>query len=165
MNAITKFGTAAMVATAAGLTLGLAPATAAPTQSGANLWVFPDPANSANYRVTVKGMYPMSEYDAHGYINNISNDSTPGYILYIIAGDDGRTQIIENVRYDGAGPRDGGYLRAEADGIHFLQEISVPRDYLNEDSDGADEVFVAARFVDVDQGVRTAYTNVVTGEF
>ena len=66
-------GTAVVAAATIGLTAGPAPASAAPRPSGATIYVVPDPANSANYRVTIKGVFPMSEYDAVGS----STTSTP----------------------------------------------------------------------------------------
>jgi hypothetical protein len=159
-------GATVVAAAAVGLTAGLAPASAAPAQSGANLYIYPDPANSANYRVTIKGMYPMSEYDAHGYIININNGQTEGHMVYDIYGDDGRPDYITPARkYPGAGADTEGYLRAESDGIHFLREISLPKGELNEDTDGVDEIYTRALFVDSDWGTRSAYTNVVTGTF
>ena len=71
-------GTAVVAAATIGLTAGPAPASAAPRPSGATIYVFPDPANSANYRVMITGVFPMSEYDAVGFINNINTGEPPG---------------------------------------------------------------------------------------
>jgi hypothetical protein len=166
-NIASLIGSAAVMAAAVGLTAGLTPASAAPAPSpGVNLWVFEDPANRANYRVTFRGVFPMDEYSAHGYINHLNDGERPGYVVYELIGDDGHeTWITPAHRIDGNGPRDGGYLRAESDGIHFMQEISIPKDHLNEDRDGVDEVYGEVAFVDADGGARFAVTNVATGSF
>jgi hypothetical protein len=160
-----------------GLTEGLAPASAAPNQTpGVNLYVFPDPANSTNYRVTVKGMFPMSEYDAHGYINNLGTGERPdgvkivGGIEYNLLGDDpdNNDRGLSQHWFPLAGSGPEGYLKAESDGIHYLREISLPKSALNEDDgvfDDTDEVYAYVRFVDGDGGVRRAYTNPVSGTF
>jgi hypothetical protein len=168
MKAIsTTIAGAVIAAAAVGLTAGLTPASAAPAQSGGELYISPDPTNSANYRVFIKGVYPMSEYDAHGYINNIDNGETQGYMVYDLFGDDGsRSDLVMPARqYKGAGEDDFGHLRAESDGIHFYRVISLPKGQLNEDTDGRDELYARAIFVDSDWGTRTAHTNVVTGNF
>src|SRR5215208_2812192 len=127
-----------------GLTEGLAPASAAPNQTpGVNLYVFPDPANSANYRVTVKGMFPMNEYDAHGYINNLGTGERPGGIEYNILGDDPDNNdrgLTGGHWFPLAGSDPEGFLKAESDGIHFLREISVPKNTLNEDDGVFDDL-------------------------
>jgi hypothetical protein len=164
---------AAAALAAVGLTTGLAPVSAAPTQtSGTTLSVTPDPANSANYyRLAVKGMFPMNEYDAHGFINNLNTGTLPGGggINYVILGDDpDSNDHVIGAHFYRAGTRSTGYLTAESDGIHFFQIISVPKSLLNED-DGAfdytDEVYVVADFVDGDGGKRKAFSNPVSGTF
>jgi hypothetical protein len=70
---------AALAATTLGLTVGLAPASAAPTQTpGTTLAVTADPANPGYYRLAVKGTFPMNEHDAHGFINNLEPGESPG---------------------------------------------------------------------------------------
>jgi hypothetical protein len=163
----------ALAATSIGLTAGLAPASAAPTQTpGTTLSVTPDPANSANYyRLAVKGMFPMNEYDAHGFINNLETGEHPGGIDYGLFGDDpdSNDRLLGNMyAYRGAATRSTGHLTAESDGIHFFQIISVPKSLLNEDDgvfDDTDEVYVTAEFVDGDGGKRRAFTNPVSGTF
>jgi hypothetical protein len=166
--------TAALAAVTVGLTAGLAPASAAPAQTpGASLVVTSDPANSANYRVVVKGVYPMNEYDAHGFINNIGTGERVGGMDYAIKGDDpDSNDLILGDRHfnPGAGHGQSGYLVAESDGIHYFEIISVPKGLLNEDfkfdgTDATDEVYVQADFIDGDGGVRTQYTNPVSGSF
>jgi len=166
-------GAAVLAAATIGLTAGLAPASAAPTQTpGTTLAVTPDAANGENYRrVTVKGMFPMNEYDAHGFINNLGTGTLPGGggINYIVLGDDpdSNDHAIGSA-FHRAGTRSTGYLTAKSDGIHFFQIISMPKNHLNEDDgafDDTDEVYVEARFVDGDGGTRSAFTNPVTGTF
>lgn len=172
MNAINKIGLAAALA-AATIGLGTAvPASAAPTQTpGANLYIFNDPASHGNYRVTVKGLFPMSEYDAHGYINNINTGKRPGGIEYNIHADDpdNNDARIKGEFFPGAGKGPGpGYLVAEADGIHYHREFVLPWNALNEDDglfDDTDEIYVYVRFIDADSGVRRAYTNALSGVY
>jgi hypothetical protein len=170
-NIGTLIGAIAAAAAAVGLTVGLAPASAAPTQSGANLAIYPDTATPGNYRVRVSGVFRMSEHDAHGFINNINTGERPGGMRYIYNGDD-PGQHDPNVAgsgwYPGAGAHHGGYLRAESDGIHYYQEISVPKGQLNEDPnyfDDNDEIYVEAVFVDADGVGRTQVSNVITNLF
>lgn len=156
-----------------GLSTGLTPASAAPTQTpGTTLVVYPDPANAGYYRLAVKGNFPMNEHDAHGFINNLETGEFPGGIDYgIIADDpgfDGGGLLGNMYAYRGAATRSTGYLTAESDGIYFFQIISVPKSLLNEDDgafDDTDEVYVMAEFVDGDGGKRIAYSNPVSGAF
>lgn len=178
MNAMKKAklpiaAAAALVAATMGLTVGLAPASAAPSQTpGTSLVVTSDPANGANYyRVVVKGFYPMNEYDAHGFINNLGTGERVGGMDYAIRGDDpdSNDSVLGNrYFYAGAGERSTGYLTAQPDGIQYFQIISVPKSLLNEDDgvfDDTDEIYVQADFVDGDGGKRTQYTNAVSGIF
>lgn len=172
-NIPTLIAAAALAATTVGLTAGLAPASAAPTQTpGTTLVVSPDPQNGEKYRrVNVKGMFPMNEHDAHGFINNLETGAHPGGVDYGVFADDPDSSdrlIGPTYQYRGAGTRSTGYLTAESDGIHFFQIISVPTRLLNEDVgrfDNVDEVYVQVDFVDGDGGIRTAYTNPVRGAF
>jgi hypothetical protein len=175
MNAITKIGSvigvAAVVATGLGLTAGLIPASAAPTQNGANLQIYADSANSANVRIRVEGVFKMSEHDAHGFINNLNTGAKPGGIVYYYFADDpgqNDVDVTASRWFPGAGAHDGGYLRAESDGIHYYQEISVPKGDLNEDPnyfDDNDEIYVQASFIDGDGLARLQTSNVITGLF
>jgi hypothetical protein len=162
---------AALAATTIALTAGLAPASAAPTQTpGTTLEVVPDPVNAGHHRVAVRGVFPMNEYDAHGFINNLGTGTSPGGMDYRLFGDDpgsNDAQIGNTFAYRAPFPSTG-YLHAEADGIHFGQLISVPDSLLNEDVgafDNIDEVYVEADFVDGDGGKRTAITNPDTGVY
>jgi hypothetical protein len=170
-NIGTLIGAAAVAAAAVGLTVGLAPASAAPTQSGANLTIYPDTATPGNYRLVVSGVYRMSEYDAHGFINNINTGERPGGIAYSYQGDDPGQHdpsVTSSGWYPGAGVHHGGYLRAESDGIHYHQEISVPKGQLNEDPnyfDDNDEIYVVVNFIDGDGLGRIQVSNVITNLF
>jgi hypothetical protein len=167
---------AAVAVTAIGLTAGLGTASAAPTQTpGTTLVIIPDHLNGPDYvRVNVKGVFPMNEYDAHGFINNLDTGTLPegGGINYILLADDpDSNDSAIGAYFYRAGTQSTGYLTAESDGIHFFQIISVPKGLLNEDDgvidamDDTDEVYVDARFVDGDGGQRSAYSNVVNGTF
>jgi hypothetical protein len=85
-----KIGHVGAIAGAVGFVIGLAsaPATAAPTQSGARLFVYTDSATSDKTRVTVEGAFPMSEADTVGYLNNIYTGKQPGGMEYLYYGDD-----------------------------------------------------------------------------
>ena len=171
MTAVKMVGLAAATAAMAiGLAAGTAPASAAPTATaGHTLNIQPYPGNPSAYLVTVKGVFPMDEYSAHGYINNISTGERPGGIEFNIhADDEGGDPRLSGLFIPGTGPRDNGDLRAQSDGIHYFQTISVPKNLLNEDSgvfDDNDEIFAYVRFVDGDSGVRRAYTNAITALF
>jgi len=53
-------GVELLAAAALGLSAGAPPASAAPAQSGANLFVAQDPANPGQLLVSVHGTFPMS---------------------------------------------------------------------------------------------------------
>jgi hypothetical protein len=158
-------GGAAMTAAAMGLTAGLAPATAAP--AGAKLSVFP--VNTATHRVTIEGVFPMSEADAVGFINNINTGALPGEMSYAIYGDDPTGISNRGVhRFPGAGVQEMGHLIATPDGLHYLRILELPRGVLNEDDnafDNEDEIYVRAQFRDADGGTRAQISNVVTANF
>lgn len=79
----------ATVAVAAlGLTAALAPASAAPGPSGANLHIIEDPDNQGNYLLAILGRFPMPQADAVGFLNNINNGDCQGGMNYYIFGDD-----------------------------------------------------------------------------
>jgi len=175
-NAPSLIGGAAVLAAATiGLTTGLAPASAAPTQTpGVNLNVLQDPANAAQYRAQVRGVFPMNEYDAHGFINNLdTGNGAYGGIGYNIFGDDPDSNdplLGDHFYYNGPRNEGGGYLIAQPDGISYYQDISVPKYLLDEDFDfdggtETDEIYVEVKFVDGDGGVRKAYTNAVSRVF
>lgn len=98
MNATKKMaallGSAAVISTAVGLTVGVAPATASPAQNGATLRVFEDPANHNNFSVQIKGVFPMQEPDAVGFLVHVNDGNYPGGpgpggMIYYLEGDDG----------------------------------------------------------------------------
>ena len=161
----TVLGGAAMDATIAGLTAGVAPASAAPSQSpGSTLSIVDQNITGAgNNRVIVYGFYPMQKPDAVGYLNNLSAGC--GGMHYIVWGDDGGEQYLFDRNYPGVHDDIDGFIRATDRGLEYLQQFVVPASVLNEDSDGTDEVFVRARFVDGDCGSRVQNTNVVNGDF
>jgi len=169
MNALKKvasmLGGAAVLAAITGLAAGVAPASAAPHQTpGSNLYIYQDPANPANWALGIEGVFPMSEYDAHGFINNINTAERPGGVNYTIIGDDPDSKALYGRWFPGAGWDSDGGLYAQSDGIRFTRTLSVPKSTLNED-DGIDEIYVYVGFVEADGGVRRAHTNVVHGNF
>jgi hypothetical protein len=168
MNTVGRL-TAIAVALGVGLALASTPATAAPTASGARLSIYTDPATPKTSRVTIDGLFPMSEADAVGFLNNIYTGAQPGGMEYRIFRDDngdesgGRTYWIA-----GNGSFDGYHLMATREGIHHLFIINESNDFLNEDDsvlDDDDEIYVQATFVDADGGRRSQISNVVTGRF
>jgi hypothetical protein len=171
-NIASLIGGAAMLAAATvGLTAGAAPASAAPTQNGAKLFVAQDPANPGQMLVSVHGTFPMNGHDAHGFINNLNTGSVPGGMRYeIFADDDGsgdRTATL-NRWFGGAGVSGEGHLYATDTGIHYHHGYSVPKADLNEDDafyNDIDEVYARATFVDGDGGNRRQISNVVTQQF
>src|SRR5215208_203690 len=66
-------GGAAAIAAVVGMTAGLALAAAAPAQSGATLYVYEDPKNADNYRVSIKGVFPMQQPDAVGFLVHVND--------------------------------------------------------------------------------------------
>ncbi len=154
-----------------GLSMGATPASAAPTQSGANLFIAQDPGNPGQLLVSVHGTFPMSGYDAHGFINNLNTGSAPGGMRYEIFGDDdgsGDRTVTLNRWFGGAGASGEGHLYATDTGIHYRRQYTVPKADLNEDDaflDDNDEVYAKATFVDGDGVNRSQISNVVTNQF
>lgn len=164
----------AAVIAAIGLTAGLAPASAAPRPSpGVTLGIADDPANSANYLLTIRGLFPMSEGAAYDRLTNLAGGGGMDYIVYADdpGGDDGR--IGNPHGFLGTPGPPGGVLIATPDGLSFSRQISVPKGQLDEDfcfsfgcSDDTDEVYVFARFVQGNgAGPLGAYTNAISGKF
>lgn len=167
---------AAVAVLTVGLAAGVAvsPATAAPNQSGANLRV--TAIGSGQYKVEIWGVYPMSGYDAHGYINNLGTGrmmeltGQPGGMAYHIYGDDSGPN--DGARwytfYPGAGTTLDGQLYATDSGIGYYRSFTVPSSTLNEDDsvfDRTDEIYVDANLIDGDMGSHRVYSNVVVGRF
>ena len=98
-----------------------------------------------------------------GYLNNLSAGC--GGMHYIVWGDDGGEQYLFDRNYPGVHDDVDGFVRATDRGLEYLQQFVVPASVLNEDTDGTDEVFARARFVDGDCGSRVQNTNVVKGNF
>jgi hypothetical protein len=155
---------ASLAATSVGLTAGVAPASAARAQSGATLYIFEDPAIHTNYRVTIKGLFPMEQADAVGYLNNINDGKCEGGMSYHVHGDDGDPQHIVTKVFHGAHSDPEGYLRATPEGLEYLREIPLRKGFLNED-DGTDEIYAQAIFLDSDCISSVQTTQVLTGEF
>jgi hypothetical protein len=169
MNASKKItsliGAVAACAAVIGMTAGLAPASAAPSQSpGTMLTIVDQNVTGAGYnRVIVQGTYPMEKPDAVGYLNNLSAGC--GGMHYILWGDDGNEQYLFDRNFHGVHDDVDGFIRATDRGLEYWQQFVVPASVLNEDNDGTDEVFARARFVDGDCGSRVHNTNVVKGDF
>lgn len=159
-----------------GLGIGLAatPSTAAPNQSGADLRI--TSVGPGQYKVEIWGVYPMSAYDAHGYINNLGTgrmmelSGQPGGMAYHIYGDDSGSN--DSARwynfYPGAGTTLDGQLYATDSGIGYYRAFTVPSSTLNEDDsvfDRTDEIYVDANLIDGDMGSHRVYSNVVVGRF
>lgn len=175
-NIESLIGGAAVVAAALGLTVGLAPASAAPAQSpGVNLsWAY-HPGDKSFVALTVQGVYPMSEGAAHELINNIKSSGRGGIEYNIFADDQGENDtVVSGAWFPGAGVENpsGAHLFAGKDGVHFGRVLTVRADLLNEDKDPNwgigdthDEIYVQTRFVPGDGSSRGATTNLVSGQF
>ncbi len=158
-------GGAGVAAATLAMTAGLAPASAAPSQSPGSTLTIVDQniTGPGKNRVIVYGVYPMEKPDAVGYLNNLSAGC--GGMHYIVWGDDGGEQYLIDRNYPGVHDDIDGFVRATDRGLEYLQQFEVPASVLDEDTDGGDEVFVRARFVDGDCGSRVQNTNVVKGSF
>ena len=175
MNALMKtpalIGGTVLAAATIALTAGLAPAAAAPAPSGARLYIYTDPANPATHRVTVEGVFPMSEADAVGFLNNMNTGDTGG-MTYMIVGDDpggdgGNVLVTRSVPGVGGTPEEGR-LMATAEGIHYICIFNLPRNVLDEDDnllDDADEIYAEVNFHDADGEYRSQSSPVIAGEF
>lgn len=181
-NFTARAGKAAVLgALTAGLTLGLAtaPASAAPAASGATLTIHK--VTNSSYKVYVSGVFKMSQADAQGYINNLGTGKRaqdgmgPGGIYFHLYGDDsGSYDTIVHTTgfYAGAskpGEQPGRYLYATSEGIAYAAEFFVSASVLNEDTSSfgsqEDEIYADATFVDGDNGLRRAFSNLVVRYF
>ncbi|BDX33054.1 hypothetical protein TUM20985_36010 [Mycobacterium antarcticum] len=161
---LTRAAGAAVLGTVVAMTAGLAPAAASPKQSGAQLFVNEDRGNPANYRLAIKGVFPMEQADAVGYLIHINDGDHPGGpgrggMIYHLQADDGNgwpgdsalvSEFLPGTQTDGE-----GYLRATPAGIEYLREISVPKKVLDEDTgpiNEEDEIYAVATFRDGDGG-------------
>ncbi|MEN4479553.1 hypothetical protein [Mycolicibacterium cosmeticum] len=182
MSGIKQFvsvvGGAAAFATAVGLTAGVA--TAAPAHTdGAMLYVCQDLGNPSSYRITVKGVYPMQQPDAAGYLIHMNDGNHPGgpgpggLRVQLKADDTGdhSDQDIGYGFYPTTQTTSEGYLQAGPGGLEYRREMVVPRPNFNEDhkqpgsDDDVDEVYAVATFRDRDGGERRAVTQVITRNF
>ncbi len=165
IRAVGRIGTVAL-AFGMGLGLASAPASAAPSPSGAQLNVYRDPADPNFTRVTMSGLFPMSQADAQGYLNNINTGKQPGGMEYVIYGDDegDRDPVRNSAWAPGTDHIPGYYIGATSTGLAHSLVINLPNGYLNED-DGEDEIYIRATFVDADGGRRTQFSNMVKGNW
>ncbi len=169
--------TGAAAVTTIALTVAAAPAAAAPKPSGATVFLCPDFGKPGYYRTTVRGVFPMSQADAVGYLVHIDdNPSKPGGMVYYLQADDGHghegdeSLVYLNVPH--AQPDGAGFLRAGPGGLEYQREFLVPTYSLNEDNsqfgwmpEEHDEIYAAAKFVDADGGSRTQISQQITKEF
>jgi hypothetical protein len=167
-------GGAAIVAASMGLTVGLAPASAAPQSSpGTTLSIVDDPANPAQYILRIQGKLPMSEGDAYDRLNHLGPGGGMDYIIYADDPGENDNPIGSPRGFIGAPGPAGGAVIATPNGLSFFRELTVTRGDLNEDfcfssgcGDDTDEVYVKVRFVQGNgQGDLRAYTNPVSGKF
>jgi hypothetical protein len=161
---------AVAVALGMGIAAASAPAMAAPTASGGHMYVYIDPATPKTTRVTVEGVFPMSEADAVGYLNNIYTGKEPGGMEYRIFADDNgdgdRTIVYRWVAGSGSFP--GYAIGASPDGLGHSFVFNVSSDVFNEDDgpfDFDDEIYAEATFVDADGGRRSQISNVISAQF
>jgi hypothetical protein len=163
----------AAFATAVGLTAGVA--TAAPSQTdGAMLYICQDVGNPSSYRITVKGVYPMQQPDAAGYLVHMNDGNHPGGLRVQLKADNPGNNSDYDIA-DGFYPTtqttSEGYLQAGPGGLEYRREMVVPRPNFNEDykqpgsDDDVDEVYAVATFRDGDGGERPAVTQVITRNF
>jgi hypothetical protein len=182
MNATKKMaamlGGAAVISTVVGLTVGVAPASASPAQNGATLYVNEDPLNHNNYRVAIKGVFPMLQPDAVGFLVHINDGKYPGGpgpggMIYHVVADDGDgwpgdRDITGSTFVQGTQTDNEGYLRAGPDGIEYLREISIPKKSFDED-DGPlseeDEIYAVAMFRDGGGGERWQFSQKIVRYF
>lgn len=161
---------AAVGLAAIGLTAGTTPASGAPGQNGATLFVTQDPVNAGNYLLAILGRFPMPEADAVGFINNISNGDCLGGMNYYIYGDDGGApgRYIHFKPVPGAHVDEQGYLKATSQGLEYRTQIALRKNFLNEDSgvfDDNDEIYAQAHFKDSDCKIRIQTSQVITRLF
>lgn len=168
MSGIATIARLGAVAMALGMGLGLAstPASAAPTPSGATIYVYRDPDNPNFTQVSMEGLFPMSQADAQGYLDNINTGRETGGMEYIVYGDDegDRDPVRERAWAPGTDRIPGYTIRATPQGLYHMLTVNLPNGDFNED-DGEDEIYFKATFVDADGGRRTQYSNMITGNW
>jgi hypothetical protein len=176
-------GSATAIGTAVAMTVGIGIAAAAPKPSGTTFFLCPDFGKPGYYRATIRGVFPMSQADAAGYLIHIDdNPSKPGRMVYYVQDDDGNghegdTSIayldVPHAHSDG-----GGFLRAGPSGLEYQRELSINAYELNADTskwydpsdqvlgdDPQDEIYAAAKFIDADGGVRTQISQEIVKDF
>jgi hypothetical protein len=168
----TTASVAAAAAVIAGLTVGGgSPAGAAPDQTaGVRLTIHEPREDDGFYEVRVSGVFPMSQADAQRHVADLGNGGVKYDLVHDDAGADDTVKASTDVR--GAsrpGNKPGRYLYAASDGLRFAYTYSVPGDLLDEDeslTDGADEIYVRAWFVDRDNHYQWGTTSdVVVRDF
>jgi hypothetical protein len=175
-KAMTVLVGGAASAAAVGLTVGLAVAAAAPAASGATLSLCPDFGKANYYRVTISGVFFMSQADAAGYLIHLDdNPGKPGGMTYYLQADDGNGhegdesllyQFVPHATTDSA-----GYLKAVPAGLEYRSELSLWDPRLDEDSnqfdwpEEQDEIYAAAKFTEADGGPRTQFSQKIVKEF
>jgi hypothetical protein len=147
-STMTRYHTAtAGAALAFAMSIGLAipSAQAAPLGMSNHITYRPvDGTNNEVYLIDVQGVVTMSQAAAQDSINH-------GYTVQLrYWGDDSNT---DDLLY---GPIAAPNVFADADGLHFQHNVTLPRSQLNEDDSTleslvdseADEIYVGARFLD-----------------
>lgn len=172
--AATALGLAAGTAAPAAATAPAAPTATAAAQSAAATATFAHlqiiAVGGGQYRIIVDGVFAMTQHDAQGFLNNLGSR---GGMQYRIMGWDwpGGNEERGTTFYSGPsmpGTHAGGWLYAGTEGIHFHREFQVSSSVLNEDSSWHnydDEIFVRARFVDGDGGVRQTSSPVIFNRY
>jgi hypothetical protein len=144
-------GSAAAIGTAVAMTAGIGIATAATKPSGATFFLCQDFGRPGYYRATVRGVFPMSQADAAGYLIHIDdNPSKPGGMVYYVQDDDGNGHkgdtSIAYLDVPHAHSDSGGFLRAGPSGLEYQRELSINAYDLNADKskwyDPSDQVWV-----------------------
>jgi hypothetical protein len=161
-NIPSRIGGVVLFAAAVGTTAGLAPASAAPAPSGAALTVEQVP-NSERWLVQVQGTFPMGEYEAHGFVNNINSGKALGGTLLQLYGDSNGDLRHERF-YPGAGREPKGYLFAAAEGVRYRRVITLPKNILNEGNFHVDYIYARVKFIDANGDVRGDQYSAVVDE-
>jgi hypothetical protein len=179
----TVLGCSVAMSAVVGLTAGSPTAAAAPKPSGATFFMCPDFGKPGYYRATIRGVFPMSQADAQGFLIHIDdNPAHPGSMTYYVQDDDGNGHVgdtsIAYLNVPHAHSDAGGFLRAGPSGLEYQRELSVSINDLNADKskwydpsdqvlgdDPQDEIYAAATFIDADGGVRTQISQEVVKDF
>ncbi|MET9328294.1 hypothetical protein [Tsukamurella sp. NPDC003166] len=168
MNSLTRRALSTLIAAGAVAALtGPAVAVAAPAATGAVLTV--SAPNRFNIHVRIEGVFRMSVEDAKTIIRYM-NDHRAGGVTYTLRGDDpGTDDAVLFERFaGGTGTYPGGELVVVGEGLHYLREMDVPRQYLNEDDgpfDFTDEVYAQVHLAYATGGDRFATSNVAVRQF